>query len=120
MHEALVVDDSGVMRKIVTRSLEKVGVANVFEAEDGVQGFELFQQRNFELVLTDWNMPNRDGLELIRDIRATGSTVPIIMLTTEVDRDRVIEAIRAGANDYLAKPFEAATLRDKLARYTEV
>jgi len=115
--KVLVVDDSGVMRKIIVRSLNVVGVTDIVEAEDGEQAFKAFQAEPFDLVLTDWNMPVRGGLDLVNDIRATGSQVPIIMVTTESERDRVLEAIKAGANDYLAKPFEASVLREKLERH---
>ena len=115
--KVLVVDDSGVMRKIIIRSLNAVGVTEVVEAGDGVEALERFQQHKFNIVLTDWNMPVKSGLELTKDIRALGSTVPIMMITTEAERSRVVEAIQAGVNDYLAKPFEADTLRAKLDKY---
>lgn len=117
MTHVLVVDDSGVMRKIIARSLGKVGVSMVTEAADGREGLATFTQHHFDLVLTDWNMPVRNGLELVRDIRATGSDVPIFMITTEADRERVLEALQAGANDYLTKPFDTDVLREKLTRF---
>ena len=115
--KVLVVDDSGVMRKIVIRSLAAVGITDVVEAADGAKGFEAFQAESFDMVLTDWNMPNRSGLELLQDIRGAGSDVPVIMITTEAEKTRVLEAIQAGASDYLAKPFEQDTLREKLEKY---
>lgn len=115
--KVLVVDDSGVMRKIIIRSLSAVGFNDVVEAADGVEGFKAFQENEFGLVLTDWNMPNRSGIELTRDIRATGSTVPIFMITTEGERSRVVEAIQAGVNDYLLKPFTPEQVREKLDKY---
>ena len=118
MVQALVVDDSGVMRKIITRSLENAGVSHVIEAVDGVDGLTVFQQHEFDMVLTDWSMPNRNGLELVRDIRATGSVVPIIMVVTEAEDERIDEAIQAGADDYLTKPFEAGTLCEKVKKFT--
>jgi two-component system, chemotaxis family, chemotaxis protein CheY len=118
MRKVLVVDDSGVMRKIITRSLKSFGVSTVFEAVDGADGLAVFNDHEFDLVVTDWNMPNRSGLDLVRDIRATGSIIPIIMVTTEAEQCRLAEAIEAGANDTLAKPFEAGTLRDKIKQYT--
>lgn len=115
--KVLVVDDSGVMRKIIIRSLNAVGVTDVVEAADGNEALDRFKQDQFSMVLTDWNMPNKTGLELTKDIRALGSTVPIMMITTEAEKTRVVEAIQAGVNDYLAKPFEADTLREKLDKY---
>jgi two-component system chemotaxis response regulator CheY len=115
--KVLVVDDSGVMRKIIIRSLSAVGFDDVVEAADGVEGLRAFQEHPISLVLTDWNMPNKSGIELTRDIRATGSTVPIFMITTEGERSRVVEAIQAGVNDYLLKPFTPEQVREKLDKY---
>ncbi len=116
-NKVLVVDDSGTMRKIITRSLNAVGFNDVVEAADGNEGLAAFQQDSFQLVMTDWNMPNKSGLELTRDIRATGSKVPILMVTTEGEKTRVIEAIQAGISGYLIKPFSADALREKLTSF---
>ena len=118
--KVLVVDDSGVMRKIIIRSLNAVGVNDTAEAADGAEGFTAFQAGNFDMVLTDWNMPVRTGLELVQDIRGTGSQVPIIMITTEAQKTQVIAAIQAGVTDYLTKPFESDDLRAKLDKYVAV
>lgn len=115
--KVLVVDDSGTMRKIIIRALNTVGFSEVVEAADGVEGLKAFQQGDFKLVMTDWNMPGKSGIELTGDIRATGSRVPIFMVTTEGERSRVMEAIQAGITDYLVKPFTADVLRDKLTKY---
>ncbi|GAB5407243.1 MAG: chemotaxis response regulator CheY [Aureliella sp.] len=116
----LVVDDSGVMRKIITRGLNACGVRSTVEAADGQLGWEAFQQQQFDLVLTDWNMPNMSGLEFLKAIRASGSSVPVIMVTTEGEKTKVIEAIQAGVTDYLCKPFELEELQIKLERYVPV
>ncbi len=105
------------MRRIIIRSLEAIGVSGAAEAGDGHEGLAKFQAGKFDLVLTDWNMPGKTGPELARDIRQTGSTVPIIMITTEAERARVVEAIQAGVSDYLIKPFQADALREKLNRF---
>ena len=115
--KVLVADDSGVMRKIIIRSLNAVGVSDVVEAGDGDAAFEAFRANTVDIVLTDWNMPGKNGLELVKAIRATGSQVPVIMITTEAEKSRVIEALQAGVNDYLAKPFENDMLREKLAKF---
>ena len=115
--KVLVVDDSGTMRKIITRALNAIGLTDVVEAADGCEGLLAFQQQSFKLVMTDWNMPNKSGLELTSDIRATGSKVPIVMVTTEGEKGRVLEAIKAGITDYVVKPFSADLLRDKLGKY---
>ncbi len=118
--KVLVVDDSGVMRKIIIRSLNAVGVNDTVEAGDGAEGFTAFKADSFDMVLTDWNMPVRSGLELVQDIRGTGSQVPIIMITTEAQKTQVIAAIQAGVTDYLTKPFESDDLRAKLDKYVAV
>lgn len=118
--KVLVADDSGVMRKIIVRSLNAVGVAETVEAADGAEGWEKFQAEAFDLVLTDWNMPNVSGLEFLKKIRESGSEVPVIMVTTEAEKGKVVEAIQAGVTDYLCKPFESDELRDKLDKYVAV
>ena len=113
----LVADDSSTMRKIILRSLEAVGVPNAVEAGDGDEAVSLFSQGEFDLVLTDWNMPGKSGLEVIQEIRKADKDVPIIMVTTEAEKSRVMEAIQAGVSDYLVKPFTADTLREKLEKH---
>lgn len=113
----LIADDSKTMRTIINRSLASLGVTSVAEAADGVEAVALFAQSHFDLVLTDWNMPRKTGLELVKDIRAQNQQVPIIMITTEAERERVMQAITAGVSDYLVKPFTTETLRDKLSKH---
>jgi two-component system, chemotaxis family, chemotaxis protein CheY len=115
--KVLVVDDSGVMRKIIIRSLNAAGFSETLEAGDGSEALAVFQQTPISLVLTDWNMPKRSGIELARDIRALGSRVPIFVITTEAEKCRVIEAIQAGITDYLVKPFTQEALQQKLEKY---
>ena len=113
----LVADDSSTMRKIILRSLQAVGVPNAVEAADGEEAVKLFKPGSFDLVLTDWNMPGKSGLEVIQEIRKQDANVPIIMVTTEAEKSRVLEAIQAGVSDYLVKPFTADTLREKLEKH---
>jgi two-component system chemotaxis response regulator CheY len=120
MSKVLVVDDSGTMRKIIARALTSVGFTEIVEAADGNEGLTAFQQQAFDLVMTDWNMPVKSGIELTRDIRTLGSSVPIFMVTTEGEKGRVLEAIRAGITDYMTKPFTADALREKLDKYAVV
>ena len=115
--KVLLADDSGVMRKIIVRSLNACYVTDIVEAADGVEAIESFKNDSFDLVMTDWNMPNKNGLEVIQEIRATGSKVPILMITTEAEKKAVLAAIQAGVTDYLTKPFEADTLRSKIERF---
>lgn len=117
MTKVLLADDSGTMRKIIIRSLNAVGVTDVVEAADGEEGSWLFSRGGFDIVLTDWNMPIKSGLEMAKEIRAQGSGVPIIMITTEGEKSRIMEAIQAGISDYLLKPFDSDALRAKLEKH---
>lgn len=113
----LVADDSSTMRKIIIRSLLAVGAPGATEAADGLEAVNKFKPGEFDLVLTDWNMPGKNGLEVIQSIRAQDKNVPIIMVTTEAEKSRVMQAIEAGVSDYLVKPFTAETLREKLTKH---
>ena len=116
----LIADDSSTMRKIILRSLQAAGIPSAVEASDGDEAVALFKPGTFDLVLTDWNMPGKTGLEVARAIRAQDPKVPIIMITTEAEKSRVIEAIQAGVTDYLVKPFTPDTLQDKLEKHVAV
>jgi two-component system, chemotaxis family, chemotaxis protein CheY len=118
--KVLVADDSGIMRKIIIRSLNSVGVTDIVEAANGQEAIDKYKETPVDLILTDWNMPEKSGLDVVVEIRATGSQVPIIMVTTEAQKGQVISAIQAGVNDYLTKPFEADDLRAKLDKFVSV
>ncbi len=105
------------MRKIILRSLQAVGVTEVAEASDGTEAVAIFAPGKFDMVLTDWNMPGMTGLEVLKAIRAQDKQIPIIMVTTDSEKSRVLEAIQAGVTDYLVKPFTADTLREKLEKH---
>ena len=113
----LLADDSSTMRKIILRSLNAVGIPSATEASDGDEAVSMFKPGEFDLVLTDWNMPGKNGLEVVTEIRKMDANVPIIMVTTEAEKARVLEAIQAGVSDYLVKPFTADTLREKLEKH---
>ena len=117
MTRVLIADDSSTMRKIILRSLQAVGVTDVTEAADGAEALSFFKPGEFDLVLTDWNMPGLSGLEVLQGIRAQDANIPIIMVTTEAEKTRVLQAIQAGVSDYLVKPFTADTLREKLEKH---
>ena len=113
----LIVDDSSTMRRIIGNVVQQLGVAkeDFDEAEDGVVAWKLFQDNNnYDVVLTDWNMPNMNGLELVKTIRAVDKKVPIVMITTEGGKGEVITALKAGVNNYIVKPFSAEILKEKL------
>lgn len=118
--KVLLVDDSGTMRSIQRRCLGKLGIENVVEAEDGAVALKLFESTAFDVVLTDWNMPNMDGLTLLQEIRKRNREIPVVMITTEAERSRVVQAIQFGVSDYLVKPFTPDGLREKLEKWLEV
>ena len=113
----LVADDSRLMRKIISRTLADIGITDISEAADGVEAMAAFGSGTFDLVLTDWNMPNKTGLDVLKEIRAMGSNVPVIMITTENEERRIKEALDAGVTDYLAKPFDSVGIREKVEKY---
>jgi len=114
----LVVDDFSTMRRIVRNLLKELGFSNVDEAEDGVMALQKLQHDTFEFVVTDWNMPNMDGLTLLQTIRKTPALkhLPVLMITAEAKRENIIAAAQAGASGYIVKPFTAATLAEKLQK----
>ncbi len=115
--KALIADDSGVMRKIIVRAANASGITDITEAVDGADALDKFSKDQFDVVLTDWNMPNKTGLDVIQEIRGQGSKVPIIMVTTEGEKANVMQAIEAGVSDYLTKPFEASDLVAKIDKF---
>jgi two-component system chemotaxis response regulator CheY len=114
----LVVDDFSTMRRIVRNLLKELGFVNVQEAEDGVQALAKLRSDTFDFVVSDWNMPNMTGIELLRTIRADAKLkhLPVLMVTAEAKRENIIEAAQAGASGYVVKPFTAATLDEKLKK----
>jgi len=116
MGNVLIVDDSSTMRKIISRSLRQAGlqVDDIYEAGDGIEGLNALEGKTVSLILSDINMPNMDGLEFIKNVRAKGITVPIVMITTEGGEDILKEAISNGASDSIKKPFTPDQLNEKL------
>ncbi len=112
--KALVVDDSAVMRKILIAALGKMGVSDVCQAGDGKEAVVAAMTESPDFILMDWNMPVMSGLDALRAIRASGSKTPVIMVTTEAERSRVIEAIKNGASNYIVKPFRPEALATKV------
>jgi len=117
----LVVDDFVTMRRIVKNLLRQLGFERIVEAEDGEQALARLKGGGFGLVVSDWNMPNMDGLALLRAVRADPALrdTPFLMVTAEAEKAKVIEAIRAGVSNYVVKPFTAETLREKIERIFE-
>ena len=114
----LVVDDFSTMRRIVRNLLKELGFTNVQEAEDGVDALTKLRADTFDFVVSDWNMPNMTGIDLLRAIRADDKLkhLPVLMVTAEAKKENIIEAAKAGASGYVVKPFTAATLDEKLKK----
>ena len=114
----LVVDDFSTMRRIVRNLLKELGFTNVQEAEDGVDALGKLRGGDFDFVVSDWNMPNMTGIDLLRAIRADATLkhLPVLMVTAEAKRENIIEAAQAGASGYVVKPFTAGTLDEKLKK----
>ncbi len=114
----LVVDDFSTMRRIVRNLLKELGYTNVDEAEDGVVAMQRLKGNNFQFVITDWNMPNMTGIELLRAVRADPSLkhLPVLMITAEAKKENIIVAAQSGASGYIVKPFTAGTLEEKLGK----
>src|ERR1039458_280033 len=115
---ALIVDDSTVMRKIVERALRQAGLdlKVVHEAGSGTEGLDLLKSKQVNLILSDINMPSMDGLEFLRQIRAQNLApgVPVVMITTESSEEHVKQAILAGAQGYIRKPFTAEQVKERV------
>lgn len=114
----LVVDDFSTMRRIVRNLLKELGFVKVEEAEDGVMALQKLRGGNFDFVVTDWNMPNMTGIELLKNIRADAQLkgLPVLMITAEAKKENIVEAAQNGASGYIVKPFTAATLDEKLSK----
>jgi two-component system chemotaxis response regulator CheY len=117
----LVVDDFSTMRRIVRNLLKELGYSNVDEAEDGAMALSKLKNEQFDFVISDWNMPVMNGLDMLKSIRADAALakLPVLMVTAEAKKENIIAAAQAGANGYVVKPFTAATLDEKLAKIFE-
>ncbi len=117
----LVVDDFSTMRRIVRNLLKELGYTNVDEAEDGAMALSKLRAGGFDFVVSDWNMPNMDGLTMLQQIRQDPALkhLPVLMVTAEAKKENIIAAAQAGASGYVVKPFTAATLDEKLSKIFE-
>jgi len=117
----LVVDDFSTMRRIIKNLLRDLGFTNTHEADDGNTALPMLQTGNFDFLITDWNMPGMQGIDLLKAVRADDKlkTIPVLMVTAESKREQIIEAAQAGVNGYIVKPFTAATLNEKLEKIFE-
>ncbi|MCL5954311.1 MAG: chemotaxis response regulator CheY [Nitrospirae bacterium] len=114
----LVVDDFSTMRRIVKNTLRQIGFTNIEEAEDGQKAYDRLSSEKFDFVVSDWNMPNMTGIDLLRKVRATPQIkdIPFLMVTAEAKQENIVEAIKAGVSNYIVKPFTVATLDEKIKK----
>ena len=112
----LTVDDFSTMRRIIRNMLRQLGYTNIVEAEDGAEALSLLQREKVDFVISDWNMPNMSGLDLLKAIRADEhlKPLPVLLVTAEALKENVVEALKAGVNNHVVKPFTAETLKGKI------
>jgi len=119
--KVLIVDDFSTMRRIIKNLLRDLGFTNTYEADDGYTALPMLKDGDFEFVVTDWNMPIMQGIDLLKEIRKDPNLkhLPVLMVTAEAKREQIIEAAQAGVNGYIVKPFTAGTLKEKLDKVFE-
>ena len=117
----LIVDDFSTMRRIIKNLLRDLGFNNTQEADDGTTALPILQSGGIDFLITDWNMPGMQGIDLLKAVRADEklSALPVLMVTAETKREQIIEAAQAGVNGYIVKPFTAVTLKDKIEKIFE-
>lgn len=116
--KVLVVDDFATMRRILKNILKQLGFVNITEADDGTTALEELKKNNYDLIISDWNMPKMTGLDLLKQVRSDDALkeIPFLMVTAEAQKQNVIEAVQAGVSNYVVKPFTAEAISDKLKK----
>ncbi len=117
----LVVDDFATMRRIVKNILKQLGYENIHEADDGASAIEVLKREKIHFIISDWNMPQMSGIELLKTVRATEEwkDLPFLMVTAEGQKGNVIEAVKNKVNNYIVKPFTPETLMEKISKIFE-
>ncbi|MEQ8289351.1 MAG: chemotaxis response regulator CheY [Gammaproteobacteria bacterium] len=117
----LIVDDFSTMRRIIKNLLRDLGFTNTSEADDGTTALPMLQTGKYDFLVTDWNMPGMQGIDLLKAVRSDPNlaALPVLMVTAESKRDQIVEAAQAGVNGYVVKPFTAATLKEKIDKIFE-
>jgi two-component system, chemotaxis family, chemotaxis protein CheY len=120
--KVLIVDDFATMRRIIKNILKQIGFSNIAEAEDGKIAFAQLKEEKFDLVLCDWNMPEMRGIDLLKMVRSDDQLkdLPFVMVTAEAHRDSILDAVKAGVNHYIVKPFTAETIEERLKKVFDV
>ena len=117
----LIVDDFSTMRRIIKNLLRDLGFNNTHEADDGNTALPMLRTGSFDFLITDWNMPGMQGIDLLRAVRADANLakLPVLLVTAEARRDQIVLAAEAGVNGYIVKPFTAQTLKEKIEKIFE-
>jgi len=117
----LIVDDFATMRKVIRNLLKQTGYENIVEAEDGVNALKILKSQKIDFIVSDWNMPNMSGLELLKAVRADEDlkALPFLMVTAEALQENVVAAVKAGVSNYIVKPFTSETLDEKIKKIME-
>ncbi len=117
----LIVDDFSTMRRIIKNLLRDLGFTNTSEADDGLTALPMLQQGSFDFLVTDWNMPGMEGIELLKRVRADENlkSLPVLLVTAEAKKEQIVEAAQAGVNGYIVKPFTSGTLKEKIEKIFE-
>ncbi len=116
--DVLIVDDFATMRRILKNILTQIGFTNLYEAGDGKNALKVLKNQKIDLIMCDWNMPEMTGLDLLNAVRADGNLkgIPFVMVTAEAQKENIIQAVQAGVNNYVVKPFTAETITQKLEK----
>ncbi len=117
----LIVDDFSTMRRIIKNLLRDLGFNNTSEADDGNTALPMLKGGGYDFLISDWNMPGMQGIDLLKAVRADAelSSLPVLLVTAESKKEQIIEAAQAGVNGYIVKPFNAATLKEKIEKIFE-
>lgn len=116
--KVLVVDDFATMRRIIKNVLKQIGFTHILEADDGATAIEVLKENEVDLIISDWNMPRMNGLDLLKTVRNKESTkaIPFVMVTAEAQKDNVLQAVQSGVDNYIVKPFTADAVKEKLTQ----
>ena len=121
-HSIISADDSSTMRRIIKNTLQKLGFETILEAGNGVEALEVMSKNKIDMIVTDWNMPEMDGLTFVKAVRAKDEykDLPILMITTEAAKEDILTALRSGVNNYVVKPFTPETLQEKVFKLLDL
>ncbi len=121
-YSIITVDDSSTMRRIIKNTLQKLGFSNILEAEHGVEALEVLSKNEVDIIITDWNMPEMDGLTFVKTLRLDPKYVdiPILMVTTEAAKEDILTALKNGVNNYVVKPFTPEILQEKVFKLLDI